>query len=309
MSVIEKELAGKRLKFSEVFFQDEVREGFLVEKKMKHAWAAQLEVLKEIDRICLENGIHYFADSGTLLGAIRHKGFIPWDDDVDIAMRREDYNSFFSIVERELPEGWIFIDGNKHGQGYGRVMNGSIEDVGTERILQFHGCPYVVGVDIFPLDYVPPVKEEEETWHLLLEYLWILYNDLKKDGEGVSGSELERNLQQAEAWCKVRFDRTGNLEVQVIRLMNQIAQLYWSNEAKELEMVVCDWGGGYKYKYKCEWYADSIQVPFENIMIPIPAKYHEVLIALYGEDYMTPKRGIADHHYPFYKNQDTVLGG
>lgn len=309
MSAMERELTGKKLKFSENFFQEEVREGFLVEKKMKYAWAAQLEVLKEIDGICMKNGIRYFADSGTLLGAIRHKGFIPWDDDMDIVMLREDYNAFFAVAEKELPVGWIFIDGNERGQGYGRVMNGSIDDVGTERIRQFHGCPYIVGVDIFPLDYVPPVKEEEQTWHLLLEYLWILYNDLKKGGEGVAEGELERNLRQAEEWCRIRFDRTGNLEVQVMRLMNQIAQLYWSKEAEELEMVVCDWGGGHKYKYKCNWYADSIQVPFENIMVPIPARYHEVLIALYGEDYMTPKRGVADHNYPFYKNQDALLGG
>lgn len=309
MSAISKEVVGKRLKFPDVFFEEEVKEGFLVEKKMKYAWAAQMEVLKEIDRICVENGIRYFADSGTLLGAVRHKGFIPWDDDMDIAMLREDYHSFFAVAEKELPGGWFLIDGNERGQGYGRVMNGSIDDVGTERILQFHGCPYIVGVDIFPLDYVPPVKEEEEAWHLLLEYLWILYNDLKKGGKRVPGDELERNLRQAEEWCKVRLDRTGNLEVQVMRLMNRIAQLYGSHEAKELEMVVCDWGGGYKYKYQCEWYADSIQVPFENIMVPIPVRHHEVLIALYGEDYMTPKRNTADHNYPFYKNQDALLGG
>ena len=61
------------LDFPEEYFEDEVREGFLVECKMKCAWAAQLEVLKEIDRICTKHGIRYFADSGTLLGAVRLK--------------------------------------------------------------------------------------------------------------------------------------------------------------------------------------------------------------------------------------------
>ena len=182
----------KGIYFLDEFFQDEVREGFLVEQKMKCAWAAQMEVLKEIDRICKENGIQYFADSGTLLGAVRHKGFIPWDDDIDIAMPRDDYRKFFSIALKELPKGWRFTNGSEGGwAAYGRVVNGEAYDRGrTERMLHFHGCPYVVGVDIFPLDYVPPVKEEEEAWHLLLEYLWALANELKK-----SGLPLDSNME------------------------------------------------------------------------------------------------------------------
>ena len=307
MSSNERESPGKRLIFPDAFFQEEVRDGFFIEKKMKCAWAAQLEVLYEIDRICRENGIQYFVDSGTLLGTVRHKGFIPWDDDIDIAMKRDDYRSFFFAAERELPAGWIFSDGNSHGQGYGRVVTGNINDIGTERLLQFHGCPYVVGVDIFHLDYVPPMEEEEKTWHLLLEYLWILYNDLKKGKEYLLNSNFEQNLRQAEEWCRVRFDRNGDMEIQLMKLMNQIAQLYGRGEAEELEMVVCDWGSEHRYKYKCEWYADSTYVPFENVMVPVPVKYKEVLTVLYGEDYMIPKRAEVYHDYPFYKEQDILL--
>ena len=63
---------------------------------------AQLEIGKEIKRVCDENGIKYFLDSGTLLGAIRHKGFIPWDDDMDMGMLREDYERFIEIAPKEL---------------------------------------------------------------------------------------------------------------------------------------------------------------------------------------------------------------
>ena len=307
MGVNERKAVKKKLTFSDEFLKDEVREGFLIEKKMKCAWAAQLEVLQEIDRLCRKNGIQYFADSGTLLGAVRHKGFIPWDDDIDIAMKRDDYRSFFAVAEKELPEGWIFNDGFSHGQGYGRVVTGDMHDIGTERLLRLHGCPYVVGVDIFPLDHVPQVEEEEKAWHLLLEYLWILYNDLKKGEQCLADSGFEQNLRQAEEWCRVKFDRKGNLETQLMRLMNLIAESYGEEEAEELEMVVCDWGSEHRYKYRCEWYGDSIYVPFENIAVPIPIKYNEVLISLYGEDYMIPKRDVGYHDYPFYKKQDMLL--
>ena len=72
------------------FLQGEVRDGFYVENMMKRAWAAQMEVLKDVDVFCKKHNITYYAEWGTLLGAIRHKGFIPWDDDIDIRMKRED---------------------------------------------------------------------------------------------------------------------------------------------------------------------------------------------------------------------------
>ena len=72
------------MEFDKNYFEAEVREGFYVTSDIKHAWAAQLEVLSDVDKACRENGIQYFAEWGTLLGAIRHHGFIPWEDDMDI---------------------------------------------------------------------------------------------------------------------------------------------------------------------------------------------------------------------------------
>lgn len=72
---------------------------------MKRAWAAKLELLQIIIDICNKYDITYFAEYGTLLGAIRHKGFIPWDDDVDIALKRPDYNKLIRVLPSELPNG------------------------------------------------------------------------------------------------------------------------------------------------------------------------------------------------------------
>ena len=142
MSIDVEGIIRKRIFFQDAFFQDEIREDFFIEKKMKHAWAAQMEVLKEIDRICKRNEIRYFADSGTLLGAVRHKGFIPWDDDIDLAMLREDYLRFFSVADKELPDGWRILD-LAHGsdQLFGRITNGDRYDSGADHMLRFHGCP------------------------------------------------------------------------------------------------------------------------------------------------------------------------
>ena len=96
------------------YFEDEVRDGFFVPSEIKRAWAAELEVLSEIDKICKKHKIQYFADWGTLLATVRHEGFIPWDDDLDIVMKREDYRRFMEIAQTELPEGFSAYNFRNH---------------------------------------------------------------------------------------------------------------------------------------------------------------------------------------------------
>ena len=92
------------MNFPDSYFEDEVKAGFFVSAKMKSYWAMQLEVLNEIDRICRKHHIQYFAEWGTLLGTVRHRGYIPWDDDMDIAMKRMDYEKFRKVLPGELPK-------------------------------------------------------------------------------------------------------------------------------------------------------------------------------------------------------------
>ena len=114
------------LNFPENYFQGEYREGFYIAPMMKRVWAAEMETLAVISAICKNYGIRYFADWGTMLGAVRHKGFVPWDDDMDIGMLREDYRKFIQVAGKVLPEGYKLI--NLHtektfGSYLSRVVN------------------------------------------------------------------------------------------------------------------------------------------------------------------------------------------
>ena len=84
------------------FLEEELRSGYLVSSKMKKIWAVQLDLLEQIKHVCSRYHLTYYADSGTLLGAVRHKGYIPWDDDIDIVMKRSDYNKLIEIAPIEF---------------------------------------------------------------------------------------------------------------------------------------------------------------------------------------------------------------
>lgn len=87
--------------------EGEERDGYYVQPLLKRVWAVQLDILKGIDTICRRHNIRYFGWFGTLLGAVRHHGYIPWDDDMDLAMVREDYERFRYYAKTELPMGWV----------------------------------------------------------------------------------------------------------------------------------------------------------------------------------------------------------
>ena len=97
-----------KIQLPEGFLKEEERDGFLVTSEVKELWAVLLDILMQIDAICKNNGIEYFLCGGTLLGAVRHKGFIPWDDDLDIMMKRNDYNRFCEIAPFALQQPYFF---------------------------------------------------------------------------------------------------------------------------------------------------------------------------------------------------------
>lgn len=108
------------------------------------------KMMEEIHRLCVDNGLKYYMVGGTMLGAVRHKGFIPWDDDMDISMPREDYDQFINLPRNTLPE-WMEIKRpleNDINLGYSKVMNRNTTLVEAFMKEKVGG----VFIDIFPLD-------------------------------------------------------------------------------------------------------------------------------------------------------------
>lgn len=307
------------IEFPKDYFQEEERCGFTVSRLMKCTWAAQLEVLMKISEICVRHNLHYYAYFGTLLGAVRHKGYIPWDDDLDIAMKRDDYIQFLMYAKEELPKGYCILNPyteNEWVDSFTRVTNSHNIDISEERLEAFHGCPFVVGVDIFPLDYVPrddKIRALQSNMIQLAKNSFFLLLDLVRNNENVRDqgsreeqkSELARNLRKLEEFTGIRRDEAFSLLNWILRMYDAICMMCNEKNADRL--------GSFQIHLKSEYIVDvdkedlgeSRDMCFETICIKTPFKPIKVLSRSF-RNYRQPQIS-SNHCYPFYRQQLLML--
>lgn len=285
------------------YLNGEIRDGFYVESTMKKAWAAEIEVLNEVDRICRQHDIQYFADWGTLLGTIRHKGFVPWDDDMDITMKREDYTRFCQIVRQEQGELEIinFHTDPEWKDMLSRVINGRSVNYTEEHLRKYHGFPYVAGLDIFPLDYVAPTEEEDKLQCSMISIVEAFSANIRNNT--ATPEEIEKTTKDIEQMCGVKFNNLEPLATQLLKLGERLSMMYTDEESQAVALMGDHAGPRPLDVYPKEYYSESIYMPFEYTTIPVPVGYEKILIQKYGENYMIPYLGGTNHEYPFYRKQ------
>lgn len=288
------------------YFDDEVREGFFVSSMMKRYWAAQIKVLSEIDKVCRKHGIRWFADCGTLLGAVRHGGMIPWDDDMDICMLRKDWLRFFVIAKDELPEEYCVLSlrtETEYENVIGRVVNAHAINYSDEHMKEFFGCPYTVGVDIFPLDDLSEDEEKEERRRKLANDVSDAY-EMIDAGKGDT-QECRSLLAKIESDNHITLHRKGNI-LRELRLLSEKLYMMHSSDDAEFIALMPFWVSRHNHKYSKELFKDVLYLPFEYIRIPVPARYEEVLRIEYG-NFMAVRKGGGIHEYPVYSEQEAIL--
>lgn len=299
------------MKEQKEFLEPEVRDGFYVPSEMKQAWASEMDVLKEIDRICRKYHLSYFADWGTLLGVVRHGGYIPWDDDLDITMKRADYEKFRIVAPQELPDGFAVYTYDTHPDFrcfLMRVVGKTRICFEEEHLKKFHGFPYIVGVDIFVLDYVAEDERQEEERDTLARYV-IAVADQIEDGQ-LKESKEEKILTQIEEMFQIQIGNREDkhaLRIELYRLAEKLFAMIPENQARELTRMMPDGIYGNKnLRLPKEYYDRPIWLPFETILMPVPAAYDEMLRKRYG-DYMRLVRNCGGHDYPFFEIQRKQL--
>ena len=237
----------------------------------------QLRIAKEIIRVCQKNNIKVFMDSGTLIGAVRHKGFIPWDDDFDFGMLREDYERFNKIATKELGNDFFWQTwetDKKYALPFGKVREKNTLYLESKAGLTSENGFYV---DILPYDKAPSNQKDWDDFRskqnsLMADILmkchykpWII------DGKVNIKSRIWFFYHQL---ISLPFSRTSLID----RYNNHTNTI--CNETLLYQQT------GWK-RYKKEWFEDIVWLKFEDTEFPAIAYYHEWLTTAYG-DYMTP---------------------
>lgn len=290
------------LEFEQDFFLGETRDNFYIEPMMKSAWAAELEVLDAIAQICNKYNIRWFADWGTLLGAVRHRGFVPWDDDMDICMLRADYKRFLQAASEELPDGLHVLNlytRDDWPELFTRVVNAMQVTYDEEHLRRFHGCPYMVGIDIFPLDALPKTEAEEDHQKTLIKTLISCSRQYADDPE-----EIISLLPELENLTGVQFDREKSIYNQLLRAADHVCCKH--NKKKPEVVTLMTVNSRRRYHLNYAWYRTTEYLAFENMTLPCPGNYDEVLTVMY-KDWRKPVRGRSAHNYPFYNKQKQAL--
>ncbi len=296
----------------ENFFESETRLSFEITSTMKKAWAVQLTLLDQILEIAQSAGIKLWMDYGSLLGAIRHNGYIPWDDDIDICIMREDYIGFLFLLRRKLPECCrvrSFYTTENYTQPKAFISNRDVIDIGKdpeqkEITEKYFGIPYVAGVDLYPLDYVP---RDEAQWNLIRSIYMAVYDLAMSFDVYRENGELEGYVSQIEELLNVQLKRDYTLRSSLWKLADSVAMMTKKEEADSVIWYPDSAMRHNDMRRPLSCYTGTDFIDFEFLKVPVPSGYHEILQACYGEDYMTPVRAESTHGYPFYKEQDEII--
>lgn len=281
--------------FNETFFKEETRCDFLVTEKRKKIWHAEIQLLIKLDEVCKKHHLTYFVEYGTLLGAVRHQGFIPWDDDIDVVMFRDDYEKFQEIAPREFSSPYFFQS------SYTDLMLCAFSKIRDSRTTAIE-FPDVepefnqgIFIDVFPYDDVPDNKNfssnildiQSEIWLTIIkpdEILQCLANGIQFTLSADILYDLlklpvKQRLQQFEAFNLSHFGKSENVNLIT-------TEIFHGTPSR-----------------KKEWYSDIIYLPFEYITVPAPAGYDQILTRIYGNYHVFAQNGSL--HQGIFYDPDT----
>lgn len=278
------------IKLPDSFFLEEERDGYLVSAKMKELWAVQLDLLNEFDRVCKKHNLKYILDFGTLLGAVRHKGFIPWDDDLDVSMLREDYDKLMEVGPTEFKHPY-FLQNKYTEKNYVDFVT-KLRRTDTAYILkndinEKYKLTYNKGIfiDIFVFDNIPSNNQQdiEEIKKVRHQYADRWFTLSRRPRVGCSMKHIARILRFS--YYRLLFGTSENAYKK---------HEEWARHLPSSDYVATIMLYGLTDIHKKKWFDNIKYISFETLTVPSPIDYDEMLTEEYG-DYMVPVRCPSDH--------------
>lgn len=268
----------------------------VINDSLAHLQKLELEILIEFDKFCQNNNLKYYLAEGTLLGAVRHKGFIPWDDDIDVMMPREDYEKFLKLAIKKFnknykiqciqtePKYWVIASKIRMLKDTGYVQNDVLKMTDNAGVY----------IDIFPLDYLPEIYSKEIAFNFKMIRL------------------LRRML-----WLKTGFSKKKSLRNKILKFFANFISVEKYHELIKKRMTkynnrphkyIVNYGSYYplsKLIIPAHVYGEGKYLDFENYKFLVPNDYDYILTNVYGDYMQLPPENKRKHKHTFtFKKND-----
>ena len=289
-------MVNLRIQLPDGFLDEEERCDYLISKQMKQVWAVELDLLYEFQRVVDKHGIKYIANGGTMLGAVRHHGFIPWDDDVDLMMMREEYDKLCKVAEQEFHYPYFFQ--TEYTDSGCMHCHAQLRRSDTTAMLKTQMAGNLtfnqgIFIDIFPLDAVPDDNKEWEKECKIAQH----YYERKCCYANLSSLFLPNPLS-------LKYLIKKFLHVWGSPLFAWLARKYFEKYEKECKkynhlptekLSLYCWGYKYKQMHLTRAdYEEMLMMEFEFLKVPVCKNYDHSLTEQFG-DWHQLVRGGSQH--------------
>lgn len=295
-----------KIKLPDGFLEPEVRCDYQVTKELKELWAVELDLLSEFDRVCKKYHLQYVATGGTLLGAVRHKGFIPWDDDIDLGMKRSDYKRLCDIASEEFKQPYFFqteYTDPTSFRGHAQLRNSYTTAIlSSENERMFNQGVFI---DIFPLDNVTDDKELlskqiKKINHLNYRAKKILLYSNYYEYEKPERVTLKYRIKKFIRYITVHFtNQLRRISDYYYACFERECQKYNHKRTTYMSMLSFMPDNTKLYIESKDFEASIVTVKFEFLNIPILNYYDTLLTRQYG-DWKRPKKVPSYHGDVFF---------
>ena len=271
------------------FYDEEERCGFLVTRDRKKVWAIELDLLLRFDAVCRKHGLKYFLMDGSLLGVVRHKGFIPWDDDIDVGMMREDYDRLMSLGSEFQEPYFLQIPGVDSGYYYGFAKLRNSRTTCLVKNFRYRPFNHGIFIDIMPYD-----RWDETGEGVFKEINSLCYNQstwMRLNNPYLSPNDKKRVL-----------DYDGSDPDVVRRRIDELCCTWQCVDTNWVAQAVCASTGFEHHLYKRHCFESFVPGSFEGLQFPIQSNWDEYLRTLCGEYWKFPpvsERGTWHSYYVF----------
>lgn len=283
----------------EHFLEEEVRWNYIIPEDMKKVWAVELDLLAELLRVCKKHDIQIFGDAGTILGAVRHKGFIPWDDDIDLMLLRDQYDKLCEVAAKEFQEPYFFqTEYTDPGslRGHAQLRNSCTTGILKQEATRHYSFNQGIFIDIFPLDTAPDEVTELEALQKRTAYCLkkARQNARKTTRYYPANSVLKRPVKKlAHLLLSGRLGSLTGFNGWYDKYEVECRKYHAKPSERVVKLSLPD-ESRKRLVWRREWFDQAVHLPFEFLTIPVPAGYMEFLDAYFG-NWKTPVQDPTVH--------------